>query len=179
MDQTTNLISSSQGWGVDLLPENRPGIPREGQSQGKTGVHWTEPEQQIPRVKILKTLERPQITPVFGTTCPPKGLSGKIRKRAFRFSENAMRHWLYLLAADRVNVVEGLIEDLAKGKLPHVIREMGLSIELKNRQKLADRLSRTRKQGGPLLSPLVFSGLALAAFAVYRLSKSSSSSQRV
>ena len=35
----------------------------------------------------------------------------KARKIAFRWAENDMRHWLILLAADRVNVVEGIGED--------------------------------------------------------------------
>ncbi|MGI9245815.1 MAG: hypothetical protein ACR2I8_03810, partial [Steroidobacteraceae bacterium] len=54
----------------------------------------------------------PGITPVFGTAVPPSGLSGAIRRRAFRHSENDLRHWLLLLAADRVNVFEGLVADV-------------------------------------------------------------------
>jgi hypothetical protein len=69
------------------------------------------PEQQPVRVEILHSTERPGLTPVFGTAVPPSGLSGVMRRRAFRHSENDLRHWLMLLAADRVNVVEGLLED--------------------------------------------------------------------
>jgi hypothetical protein len=42
---------------------------------------------------------------------PPSGLSGWIRRRAFRRSESDLRHWMLLLMADRVNVVEGLLDD--------------------------------------------------------------------
>lgn len=34
-------------------------------------------------------------------------MSGAIRRRAFRHSEKDLRHWMMLLLADRVNVVEG------------------------------------------------------------------------
>jgi hypothetical protein len=58
-----------------------------------------------------------------------------IRAGAFRFSENDLRHWLMLLFADRVNVVEGIIEDLARGHVPNLFREMGGPAEWRyNRQ---------------------------------------------
>jgi hypothetical protein len=62
---------------------------------------------------------------VFGTSVPPAGVSGMIRAGAFRFSENDLRHWAMLLLADRVNVVEGIIEDLAHGHVPNLFAEMG------------------------------------------------------
>jgi hypothetical protein len=46
-----------------------------------------------------------------------------------------MRHWLILLAADRVNVVEGVGEDLAKGKVPNVFAEMGIKAEWQHNKK--------------------------------------------
>ena len=48
-----------------------------------------------------------------------------MRELAFRFSENDIRHWLILLAADRVNVGEGLLDDLAHGHVPNIFAEMG------------------------------------------------------
>jgi hypothetical protein len=41
-------------------------------------------------------------------------VSGWIRRRAFRRSESDMRHWMLLLLADRVNVVEGLADDVRR-----------------------------------------------------------------
>jgi hypothetical protein len=78
------------------------------------GLHWDTPAEQTTDVEILHSIERPGITPVYGTSCPPSGLSGWIRRRAFRHSENNLRHWMMLLAADRVNVVEGLLHDVRK-----------------------------------------------------------------
>lgn len=101
-----------EGWGADLDPEDRPAVPKERIPARLDNVHWDYPEQQAVRVEVLHSIERPGITPVFGTACPPSGLSGAIRRRAFRRSESDLRHWLLLLAADRVNVVEGLIDDV-------------------------------------------------------------------
>src|SRR5690606_37715736 len=43
-----------------------------------------------------------QPTPVFGTSCPPRGLSGIIRTAAYRVPDHLPRKWLLLLLADRV-----------------------------------------------------------------------------
>ena len=63
---------------------------------------------------VIASGERPGITPVFGTSVPPSGLSGWIRRRAFRRSESDLRHWMLLLLADRVNVAEGLVDDVRR-----------------------------------------------------------------
>jgi hypothetical protein len=118
-----------QGWGADVDPANRPGYPMERTPPRLDNVHWDAPSQQQPRVKVFHSVERPGITPVFGTSTPPTGLSGMMRSVAFRFSENDLRHWLILLAADRVNVGEGVLSDLAHGHLPNVFHEMGLRAE--------------------------------------------------
>ncbi|MCE3284716.1 MAG: hypothetical protein K0R70_972 [Steroidobacteraceae bacterium] len=99
-----------EGWGADLDPRNRPAVPKE-RVPARLDVPWDQPDQQPVRVEVLHSTERPGITPVFGTACPPTGLSGVLRRRAFRHSENDVRHWLMLLAADRINVVEGLLGD--------------------------------------------------------------------
>ncbi|MEI7037149.1 hypothetical protein [Fulvimonas yonginensis] len=98
-------------WGVDLDPGRRPAVPMERTLPRLEGVHWERPTQQRRTVEILHSVERPGVTPVFGTSVPPSGLSGWIRRRAFRRSESDMRHWMLLLLADRVNVVEGLLDD--------------------------------------------------------------------
>ena len=79
--------------------------------------------------------ERPGLTPVFGTSAPPSGVSGLIRKGAYRFSENDLRRWLMLLFADRVNVVEGIIDDLAHGHVPNLFTEMGGPAEWRYNRK--------------------------------------------
>jgi hypothetical protein len=126
---TREQLSHIQGWGADLDHKNRPGIPMERTPPRFIHAHEGKLPQQPETVEILTSTERPGITPIFGTKQPPKGLSGMMRRLAFRWAENDMRHWLILLAADRVNVVEGIGEDLANGKVPNVLAEMGIKAE--------------------------------------------------
>lgn len=99
------------GWGADLDRANRPAVPMERRPPRLDGVHWGDPEPQIPDVEILQSTEHFRRPPVFGTSVPPRGVSGWIRRRAFRRSENDLRHWTMLLFADRVDVVESLISE--------------------------------------------------------------------
>jgi hypothetical protein len=123
------------GWGADADPESRPAYPKERTPPRLPNVHWHEPAHQVATVKVFHSTERPGLTPVFGTVCPPSGLSGAMRDVAFRYSENDLRHWLILLGADRVNMVEGLLDDLAHGHVPNLWKEMGLAAEWRYNRK--------------------------------------------
>lgn len=102
---------------------------------GGTGAHWSTPEFQKADVPIFHSIERPRLTAAFGTTCPPKGLSGIIRKFAFNYSEGSFGHWLPLILADRVDMIEGIFEDILHGHLPNFYKEMGGPAELKYNPK--------------------------------------------
>lgn len=119
------------GWGADLDPAMRPAYPKERMPPRLDHPPPSLPPQ-VQRVEVLHSTERPGLTPVFGSTLPPSGLSGMLRRHAFRHSENDLRHWLTLLLADRVNVVEGLLQDLRSGHLPHLYAEMGGRAELRH-----------------------------------------------
>lgn len=121
-------VTMIQGWGADLDRKNRPAVPMEHMPP-RLPVQGTPPVQQARKVEVLVSPERPHVTPLFGTSTPPKGLSGAIRRLAYKLTENDLRHWLLLFAADRVNVVEGLGEDLARGRVPNVLAEMGIKAE--------------------------------------------------
>ena len=121
-----------QGWGADLDRKNRPAVPMERTPPRFTDAPEGLPAQQPERVEVLVSPERPGITPIFGTVQPPSGLSGMIRRLAFKSTENDLRHWMLLLLADRVNVVEGIADDLAHGHIPNVFAEMGLKAEWKH-----------------------------------------------
>src|SRR4051812_32462113 len=84
------------GWGADLERSNRPACPKE-RTPPRLEVPGRVPETQPVTAEILHSTERPGITPVFGATLPPRGLSGVLRRLAFRSSENDLRHWLVLL----------------------------------------------------------------------------------
>lgn len=118
------------GWGVDLNPSDRPAVPKE-QFNLATGAHWTFPERQIAHYPREMSTEHKFLPPVFGTSCPPRGLSGVIRRYAYRYSEGQTTHWMLLILADRVDVVESSIGALLRGKPDNVLAERGLSAEIK------------------------------------------------
>jgi hypothetical protein len=120
------------GWGSDLDHKNRPAIPMERTPPRFIHVPQGQPVQQAQTVEVFCSPERPGITPIFGTAQPPKWLSGAIRRLAYKLPENDLRHWLMLLAADRVNMVEGIVDDLRQGHVPNVLGEMGIRAELRH-----------------------------------------------
>jgi hypothetical protein len=52
-----------------------------------------------------------------------------LRRFAYKLTENDIRHFMLLLLADRVDMVEGIGEDLARGHLPNILGEMGIKAE--------------------------------------------------
>jgi hypothetical protein len=122
-----------EGWGADLDPTDRPAVPKEHIPPRNIDAHWSVPTPQEETIEVLVSKERPKITPVFGTGVPPRGVSGVMRRLAYGYPDGDLRHWLILLAADRVNVIEGLIDDMAHGHLPNPLKEMGWGAEMRHR----------------------------------------------
>ena len=120
------------GWGADLDRAMRPGVPKERTPPRLPNHPIAPPQQQHAHVEVLHSTERPGITPVFGSTLPPSGLSGRLRRAAFRHSENDLRHWMLLLMADRLQMGEALVGDLARGHVPNIYAEMGGRAELRH-----------------------------------------------
>jgi hypothetical protein len=130
MENRTIDPKTVKGWGVDADPKNDPTYPMKARTNGEhAGYSWDRPAQQPATVEILHSNERPNVTAVFGTSTPPAGLSGMIRRFAFGFSENSYGHWLPLMLADRIGVVEGLVDDLAHGHVPNIPGELGVREE--------------------------------------------------
>ena len=125
------LRSTIQGWGVDLDPKDRPAVPKENFNPEGTGAHWHFPERQPERFPREMSPEHKFLTPVFGTSSPPKGLSGAIRRHAYRYSEGQLTHWLLLMAGDRVDVLESRVTGLLRGRPDNPITESGLPSEWK------------------------------------------------
>ena len=142
MENTVKDPSQIKGWGVDADPKNDPTYPMKKRNNGEQeGYSWERPPQQPITIEVLHSNERPNVTAVFGTSTPPAGLSGMIRRIAFKYSESSYGHWLPLMLADRVNVVEGVLDDLTHGHVPNIFAELGWKAEWKhNRKNLVGRI---------------------------------------
>jgi hypothetical protein len=128
--RNVDLSATIPGWGSDLDPARRPGVPRDKAPQIGPDDLYPPIEPQSPPFRIHKSTEHARLTPVFGTSCAPRGLSGVLRNIGYKFSEGRLARWLTLLAADRIDVVEGVVEDLVRLRVPNVPKEMGLKSEL-------------------------------------------------
>jgi hypothetical protein len=132
IDQTPAEYAHINGWGVDADPTNEPTHPMKHYTgDDHQRLNWERPPLQVETVEILHSNERPNLTAVFGTSSPPSGLSGMLRRYAFTFSESEYGHWLPLLLADRINVVEGIVDDLAHGHIPNIFAEKGWKADWK------------------------------------------------
>jgi hypothetical protein len=133
------------GWGADLDPSDRPSYPKLDYRPDLTGAHWRfpdrQPEEEAPRER---SIEHRFLTPVFGTAQPPRGLSGRLRKLSYaRWSEGRTSHWLALIAADRIDVVESALEALLKGRPDNILTETGVKAEL-TRRGVSSRIAQKR-----------------------------------
>ena len=137
--------SSIPGWGVGADPENDPTYPmRHIDDQQSRGLNWVRPVQQKPDVEVLCSIEHNRLPCVVGTSTPPTGLSGMIRRWAFHRSESDWWHWLMLMGADRIGVIEGVLQDVAEGRIPNIPAEMGFRAEWQhNKQGLAKKIGVT------------------------------------
>jgi len=131
-DSYKNIV----GWGIDADPDNNPTYPMKNYTGADHDrLNYERAPQQRSKLEILHSNERPGLTRVFGTSSPPSGLSGMLRRYAFKFSEGSSGHWMTLILADRVNMVEGIIDDLAHGHVPNFFAERGWNAEWKYNRK--------------------------------------------
>lgn len=136
MENKITDYKNINGWGIDADRENDPTYPMKKRTdEEQKGYSWERPTQQPVDVEILHSNERPNVTSVFGTSSPPSGLSGRIRRYAFNYSESSYGHWLPLILADRINVIEGIVDDLKRGHIPNLFVERGWTAEWKHNKK--------------------------------------------
>jgi hypothetical protein len=129
-------FSHIPGWGMDADPENDPTYPmKHWNGADHQRLNYERAPQQPVDIEVFRSVERPTITRVFGTSTPPRGLSGAIRRLAYKYSEATLSHWMTLILADRVDVIEGLVSDLGKGVLPNYWIEKGWRAEWKTNRK--------------------------------------------
>ncbi len=144
VESPEQLRARIPGWGADLDPNDRPSVPRERFDPTLTGAHWDFPERQPEKWSREMSLEHKFLTPVFGTSCPPKGVSGMMRKYAYkRFSEGRAAHWLILVVADRVDSVGSHLRSFLTLRPDNPITETGVLSEL-SRHGVASRVGKKR-----------------------------------
>lgn len=168
-ETSDELRARIPGWGVDLDPRDRPAVPRLQFEPGRTGAHWDFPERQPERWPRERSIEHAFLTPVFGTACPPRGLSGSMRRHAYRrYSEARAAHWLLLIAADRVDAWESHLRSFATLRPDNPITQTGVRAELTH-HGLASRWDQGRADTTHhLLDPILIGGpwVVLGGFAV-------------
>src|SRR3954469_23448334 len=151
------------GWGADLDPADRPSYPRL-QHQADTGAHWDFPERQPGGKGRERSVEHAFVTPVFGTAQPLHGVSGAIRRLAYRrFSEGRLAHWLLLIAGDRVDAWGAHLRSFASLHPDNPVTETGVLSELSAGGTSRSGRSDRRHQ---VLDPVIVAGPWVAAAGV-------------
>ena len=144
------------GWGVDADPENDPTWPMRDRSKDDgPGMNWDRPALQAAEVEILQSVEHVRRPASVGESTPPHGVSGRIRRQAFAFSESQWGHWLLLMLADRIDSVEGVVDDLKRGRFPNLLVETGL-------------VKRARSREAATVTAIVVAGAALGLLLLAR-----------
>jgi hypothetical protein len=163
-ETSEQLRARIPGWGVDLDPADRPSVPKLDFREDLTGAHWEFPERQPETRPRERSIEHAFLTPVFGTSSPPKGVSGTMRKYAYaRHSEAKAAHWLILLAADRVDAFGSTLGSLVSRHPDNLVAETGIRSELSH-HGVASRVGRKRADlSHQVLDPVVVAAPWVAA----------------
>ena len=108
MDETRTGAGARSGeaHGIDLDPARRPGVPRMHEPRPLPNTIYPPEPQRSDATVFMHGRPHKTFPPVFGTSVPPAGVSGRIRRAAYRHPDHHMRHWTMLLFADRVDVWE-------------------------------------------------------------------------
>lgn len=130
-ETSDQLRARIPGWGADLDPRERPSVPRLQPREHPTGAHWDFPERQPELAPRERSIEHEFLTPVFGTSCPTHGVSGLLRRYAYRhYSEARAAHWLILVVADRVDAWGSHVRSLASLHPDNPQTETGVRAEV-------------------------------------------------
>jgi hypothetical protein len=172
-ETSEQLRARIPGWGADLDPHDRPAVPRERFDPHPYGALWNFPERQSEKWPRERSIEHEFLTPVFGTACPPRGLSGAIRKGAYgRYSEARPAHWLLLLTADRVDTLESTLRAVASRHPDNPITETGILAEFKHHGVRSRRGRKRADLGHQAIDPIIVVGpWALAGFVLYQTAR--------
>ncbi len=164
-ERSEELRARIPGWGVDLDPKDRPSVPQERFDADLSGAHWEFPERQPEKWPRERSIEHAFVTPVFGTAQPPRGLSGAVRRYAYRrFSEGRLAHWLLLIVGDRIDAWGHHLRSFATLHPDNPVTETGVRSELTH-GGLRSRRGRSDARHH-VLDPVIVAGPWVAGAAV-------------
>jgi len=152
------------GWGSDLDPADRPSYPRETLAARPEGAAWDLPERQPHEGYRERSIEHADLTPVFGTAQPLRGVSGSIRRLAYdRYSEGRAAHWLLLMAGDRVDVLGSTLRSFLTAHPDNLVAETGIKAELTHHGLRSRRGNGRADLKHEWMDPLIVAGPWVAA----------------
>lgn len=152
------------GWGADLDPKDRPAVPKEQFEPHPYGAEWDFPDRQPEERPRERSIEHEFLTPVFGTSCPPHGVSGVIRKTAYqRYSEGRAAHWLLLIAADRIDALDSTLRSFASRHPDNPVTETGILSEIKHHGLRSRRGQKRADLIHQALDPLIVAAPSIIA----------------
>ena len=154
------------GWGLDTDEIHRH-TADEREDFGDTGAHWSFPDRQPDDSDRERSIEHKMLTPVYGTAQPLHGLSGVIRRFAYRnFSETRNTRWLILLLGDRVDAAGAHFQSSLTARPDNPITQTAILSEPRYRP-LRSRFGRGRLDlRHTWMDPLIVAGPWIAAGAV-------------
>ena len=104
MNQDIQLERPQQAIDQDFAA--RPGVPHELDPPAPLAdAHWLVPDQQVSDAKPLVGHGRP-LTPIYSVANAPRGVSGLVRRLAYRIPDYRPRRWALLILADKIDVIE-------------------------------------------------------------------------
>jgi hypothetical protein len=161
------------GWGVDSDPADRPSVPKlqydpaaAARAEGIAHQPETWPRE--------RSIEHRSLTPVFGTACPPRGVSGAMRRLAYgKYSEARAAHWLILLAADRVDALGSHLRSFATLRPDNPVTQTGVRSELTHHGLSSRRGTKRADLVHQPLDPIIVAGpWVLAGGLAYKAARS-------
>ncbi len=101
--QSLQPVTRPPWWGVDRDRARRPGVPMMRAPQPWPHTRFPPARQQGEPSAPMHGRPNKTMPPVFGTAVPLHGLSGAVRRLAYRYPDHAPAHWVLKMLGDRVD----------------------------------------------------------------------------
>jgi hypothetical protein len=119
--QSMQPVTRPDYWGIDLDPARRPGVPMMRTPQPFPNTRFPPERQAGDPASPMHGRPNKTMPAVFGTVVPLRGLSGVIRRFAYRYPDHYPSHWLLMMFGDRVDSMTYRAKKVLPVALPIVI----------------------------------------------------------